>query len=652
MKKKLLVLGFITASVLLVMPHSKKGILAAIVFCLLAAGWIGFGKLDFSAKWRLLPLSVKTSATLVCCSAMTWFFPQWMLKITKFKMGPDRLIAGILIVAVLIWLLTALTGRFRLSITCTMVLVLLLSTSNAYIYSFRGIMLEPVDILSIRTAMNVMGNYSLFPIPTRVLQSWLIAAVFLIWLWCVSDVERGKISLRIRGIFLTLGTVFLLALYSFIEPMKTYHWEKQGAEYMGYVLDFAIKCKEIKAKKPENYSPEQIAELASGYEISSEEVTVLETEEKTKTPHIIVIMNESFADLSILNEMATNTEVIPFVSSLKENVISGYALASVFGGNTANSEYEFLTGNSMAWLPTNTVPYQQYVRDASYSMVSYLKNQYDYTCIAMHPYFSSGWNRVNTYTHFGFDEQMFLEDFPMENFLRKYVSDQEMYEEVIRVFEEKKESPLFLFGITMQNHGGYTYKGDDFEVTVSLEGYEKSYPEAEQYLSCIHESDWAVQILLEYFEQVEEDVVIVFFGDHFPGINDGFYNELDKGSDGSLDAQMKRFQVPFFIWANYGLEEQEVECTSLNYLSNYLYQAANIALPAYNQFLDELEEVIPAMNSRGYYSKTDHCFKYYDQMEGVEAQMLLQYEQLQYNSLFDKKNRNELLFPVVNSEIK
>ena len=80
---------------------------------------------------------------------------------------------------------------------------------------------------------------------------------------------------------------------------------------------------------------------------------------EAEKPTIIAIMNESFADLSVLGEFATNFELTPFMNSLKENTIKGYALASVYGAKTPNSEWEFLTGNSMAFLPEGSVVYQQ-----------------------------------------------------------------------------------------------------------------------------------------------------------------------------------------------------------------------------------------------------------------------------------------------------
>lgn len=121
-------------------------------------------------------------------------------------------------------------------------------------------------------------------------------------------------------------------------------------------------------------------------------------------------MNESFADLSKVGNIQTSEPVTPFLDSISENAIKGYALSSVYGAKTPNSEWEFLTGNSMAFLPSGSVAYQQYMSEEPYSLVSTLKER-GYTCLAMHPYYSTGWSRNKIYPKMGFDEMYFIDDF-------------------------------------------------------------------------------------------------------------------------------------------------------------------------------------------------------------------------------------------------
>jgi phosphoglycerol transferase MdoB-like AlkP superfamily enzyme len=330
---------------------------------------------------------------------------------------------------------------------------------------------------------------------------------------------------------------------------------------------------------------------------------------------------------------------------LTENTIKGYALSSVFGAKTPNSEWEFLTGNTMAFLPSGSVVYQQYISDTPTSLVSTLKNE-GYTCVAMHPYYATGWSRNTVYPTLGYDEMYFLDDFDQSRVIRDYISDEELYDKIIERYEDSgTREKLYIMGITMQNHGGYTQSYGNFPEMVYKIG--QSYTDANQYLSLVHESDKALEKLITYFAGVTDPVEIVFFGDHQPSLTSDFYPLLNgKGLSGLSEDELETlYTVPFFIWTNYESKAEEVEMTSLNFLSTMALERAGIALPAYNQFLHDLQEVVPAINSRGYYSKTNGSYLHVDNAVGEEAKWINQYRILQYNSMFDETGRSNLFFP-------
>ena len=163
----------------------------------------------------------------------------------------------------------------------------------------------------------------------------------------------------------------------------------------------------------------------------------------------------------------------------------------------------------------------------------------------------------------------------------------------------------------------------------------------------MHESDKALEYLISYFEGVDDPVEIVFFGDHQPSLSSSFYPHLNgKGLSGlTLDELENLYTIPFFIWTNYETQSEEVKISSINYLSTLALERAGIALPAYNQFLSDMMEVIPAVNSRGYYSNSAGRFKHIEEADGEEAEWLKNYEILQYNNMFDKKEKSKLFFP-------
>ena len=251
----------------------------------------------------------------------------------------------------------------------------------------------------------------------------------------------------------------------------------------------------------------------------------------------------------------------------------------------------------------------------------------------------------------GFDETHFIDDFDQTKLLRKYITDQELYESIVERYESKKSNEdLFIMSISMQNHGGYTEKYPNFNEQIRTLG--ASYSDANQYLSLLHESDKALEYLISYFQNVDDPVEIVFFWDHQPSLNTNFYKGLNgKGLSGLTEDELENlYTVPFFIWTNYETETEEVPITSLNYLSTMALERAGIALPSYNQFLADMQQTIPAINSRGYYSVSSGCFKHLEEAMGEEAEWIDRYQILQYNNMFDKKKQSRVFFPYLQNQ--
>ena len=626
------VIGILLAGLCAIGNILLNGSVAALTVFLIAALILGFLCVEFDNS---ITLKVTFGAAFVLVPAATFFIGQIMQNISAFSVPVFCVFLNIAIILIfqLVILLASNNYRFSMATGCAASTFAMLI--NAYVYMFRGNALTPADLLSIRTAANVAAEYNFTP-TLPMFYAISMAFVLVLGIYCLPSLTITRTKRNVLGqIGVMAICVFALLLGG--PRQDAHHWQNDGAKYNGFLLNFILQIKEAFAAEPKGYSNDVIEMLESGY---SEE-----NEDSTSTPDIIVIMDESFADLDVFeNELCTNAEVTPFVDSLQENTIQGYLYASVFGGSTANSEYEFLCGNSMAFLPQGSVAYQQFLSQPTYSLVAVLQER-GYDCVAMHPYYSNGWMRNTVYPMMGFNETYFQDDFPQEQLIREYVSDQEMFEYIIDYHEQHDEdTPLFLFGVTMQNHGGYAYEGPNYETTTQLEGYTHDYSEAEQYLTLIHETDKAVQYLIEYYESIDRDVVIAFFGDHMPKIENEFYEELNGGAFDTLGEQMRKQMVPFFVWTNYDSEERAVPCSSINYLPVYVLEAAGIPLPPYFQFLKQIEKVIPAINAYGYYSQENDGFLTIEDASGAEAEAIKAYEILQYNNIFDKENRSEFFF--------
>ena len=313
---------------------------------------------------------------------------------------------------------------------------------------------------------------------------------------------------------------------------------------------------------------------------------------------------------------------------------------SVKGGNTANSEFEFLTGSTLYWLPVGSVAYQQYIRKDLPGLADQL-GRAGYRTIAMHPYYSSGWNRPKVYSLMHFDETYFYRDFKEPELIRSYISDQTTFDKIEDLYEEKDPSErLFVFDVTMQNHGSYYKSFDNFTPDVSVIGGKGAYlSSTEQYLSLIKRSDEAFQNLCQYFYGQDEKTIILMFGDHQPA--DYVVRSIQQISEDSLEGQQQRCLVPYVMWANYDIEESEGDISSPNYMAIPLLEEAGIPLTGYQKFLKQLSEKIPVITQN---AAMDSEGRFYERHADELDSVLFDYALLQYNHLADTKHRLEHFF--------
>jgi len=528
------------------------------------------------------------------------------------------------------------SGRAKLSACAALVFFWGLGLVNRYVLTFRGRSIVPADLFSLRTAANVAAGYDYTPSAAQL--GGGVVCLFLILLALTIPPQRGRARLRLRSALPAgLAAIAFLGVFFFSSflpdrNIRTSYWDTQS---QGFVLQFAVSLRYSSVSRPEGYSQKALRDIQASL---PDAVPVLGGADGTTTPaNVIVIMNEAFSDLSVLGGLETNQDALPFLHSLTENTVKGSAYVSVFGGNTANSEYEFLTGHTTAFLPTGTVPYQMYVKDGAASLVAQM-NALGYRTIAMHPFYSSGWNRVPVYNNFGFDQVLFHDSYRDVSYMRAFVDDRSNYQNLIRLYEEKEPGEkLFFFNVTMQNHSSYDLEWINLPREVWLTGeMEGKYPTVDQYLSLMYQSDRALEELLDYFSQVEEPTVVVMFGDHQPMVQTGFYEEmLGPDADSDPAAVQKKQAVPFLIWANYDIQARSGVELSLNYLSALLMETAGLPMTDYQRLLLETWKAAPVVNAVGYRDGEGTWSFDREELSQQSRQALLNYQMFQYNELFE-----------------
>ncbi len=595
-----------------VLPFSQRGYSAVALF------FIFFSLIRFELRenpfWDLvLPLVNSCAVTIAM---------QIMLSADIKLLNTPTLIGNIALNAAITYLFLLITNRVRLAVTISNTALFAFAFIDYMVISFRGSEIKFSDIYSIRTAASVVSQYRVV-FTSRVNYVLVLAFAIFFVLWITRITHRSKKNQLPRITSLLCMGLCLFTVSECMNNSGNYMqlWASDGVKYNGLTYNFLIEARDSRVIPPDDYSDERAEKILSEYKA---------TDSNADTPNIIVIMSEAFSNLEVLGEFTTSSDPLEFYRTLGENCTKGYALSSVFGGNTATSEWEFLTGNTQAFLPYGSVAYQQYIKNEAEGVVS-IMNDNGYTTVAMHPYRAAGWRRNVVYDIMGFDEVYFEDDLSDDKRVRGFVSDETLFSDIINRFENKKEGEkLFTFAITMQNHGGYEFGGFPSEVTV--EGMDIL--STDQYLTLLAESDRALRGLISYFEEAREDTMIVFFGDHQPTLSSSFYSAVMGASESEFLPTMNKYKVPFVIWTNYDSPEEEIELTSLNFLSTIMMKKAGIGLTPYFSYLDSLRERIPVISFFAYYSRADEELRRVSNAENGELDIINEYKTVQYYNIF------------------
>lgn len=527
-----------------------------------------------------------------------------------------------------------IAGRTSISMAICVSAIAIIGVGNYFVVMFRSNPIVPWDIYSFETAMSVADNY-VFSV------DWALAEHIAMFILMLIVGVRTNIRLNKKILRPILTVAMCIPAYFYISYLWQDNLERNtglndtlfNAKYMhskdGFFVSFILDIHFLQIEEPKNYSDEYALSL-----LNEQEVEKVETPEEL--PDIIAIMDETFSDPAVLGEFETNKDYMPFVHSILRgevaNTISGYTDVSVLGGNTANSEFEFLTGNSMAFFPNGSVPYLQYIRDGISTIVPQLE-EYGYTTYGTHPYRAKGWNREFIYDLMGFDYRYFQGSFPFEDKLRNYVSDEADFKSILE-WRNNTEGPFFMFNVTMQNHSNYGGDFDNFDPQIVAKFKNTSSNKyLNKYLSLMYETDQDVASLLSELSQSDRKTIVVFWGDHQPNdyVVRPIYKEYGLDFDNqTYEQQQQRQKTPFFIWANYDIQEQTNVEISLNYLNILLFETAGLQLDEYQTFRKNLwQGQIPMMNAVGYRNDDGDLVEYDDAPEEIQN-LLNEYQNIQY----------------------
>lgn len=473
-------------------------------------------------------------------------------------------------------------------------------------------------------------------------------------LWIITFVYRKQRGKRPDPTLILSSFLTLLATFVCVNTTAGQKWVQdvlkiqampwvqiENYRQNGFILAFAMNMESALIDHPKMPIETALMETGALPAEQNEDMAA----DKGQKPDIIIIMSEAFWDPTRLPGFYSTPDPMPTIRALS----SGDIFSPSQGGNTANVEFELLTGFTNAFLPAGSVPYQQYIHKNTPSIIWTLK-AHGYETIALHPYYKHFWNRDNVYKYLGFGRFMGLEDMPGLTNHGPFVSDSALMTQLYETLEATPQ-PKAVFVVTMQNHGPYE-KGryDQPNITAQMDKKINEYDAVQTYSQGIHDSDTALTSLLGKLSLRARPSLLIFFGDHTPylGPNLAAYRESgfikSSTSEPLYKSEYEHLRkTPLVIWSSItgAKGSQTGSVLSPSMLPPLIMKELNIQHPFYSGFLRKISEALPVIDRR---MLLNNDGQWIENWRGHESQSLQEYHSIQYDMMFGSQKSQDDLF--------
>ena len=490
---------------------------------------------------------------------------------------------------------------------------------NFYTLQLRGEPFLPWDLTQIQEAAGVAAAAGLKVQPGMVWAGGALLALTVLSHFLYRRRGRPALPVRLVSIAASLAALLALVFGVFLQPAVTQSFgiypdawmQDRYYRWYGVITGFMTNLTNLEIDEPEGYSEEAVNALLDETEAAGAIRTgpnfpdsyAARTDPAAieKEPTIIYVMDESYWDVSELEQYGVtfDTDVSPNLHALQQTSAYGKVYSPSFGGGTCDVEFEALTGHSVGFLPSGCKPYQQHVTRPMFALPSYLKDR-GYQTAAVHCYYAKYWSRNTAYPNLGFDDFISLEDMRGVEKVRGYywkgglVTDASMGEQIIGEYERLKaasDAPVFLHAVTMQNHTNYNaanYPDDQrVHITSAPAGLKASTVGAlEDFATGVRDADALLGQLVSYFSQVDEPVILVFWGDHYNPIDSGYDVYTATGYASADSADPRLHQTTLLMWSNYSNYQVDLGTIAAHEISPVMMDLFGLEQPLYFQYLN------------------------------------------------------------------
>ena len=546
----------------------------------------GFNSIDFVSQ--ILFAIILTFAMLLLAPSDTAF----MEKITR---SPLVLLLNFIPIFLTGILFQGIFGRRRFALILNSLFYLIFFTVHRTKVIYRNAPFRISDLALSFEALKMSQN-SYKPDSTSII-IFIVSLFILIFLSRFFKSEKLRVRDRLMGILSIIISSVLLFNFVYSKD-KIYnslplngnvfnlidHFNSKGFNYT-----FLFNLKKSFVRPPEGYDKKEMEKRERVDH--GEDISVIKYNPR---PNVIWIMGEAFTDLSQDEHFSFAPGNDPnenFKKLQKNSIMHGRIVTPSFGGGTGDTEFDVLTGA----LTIDCAPDESFAFNAIKREVSSLPrlfNTIGYKTMAFHPGFAWFYGRQDVYPKLGFQDNFFLENIDQPEMKGGYVSERQ-FSEIFRSrflqALENSDEPIFSYGLDIQNHGPYFYdkygKNLPYQCKVTLS--EEAANNFGSYFLGVKDMDIMLGEVYDMIMSLEEPTIMVFYGDHLPGLGSdpSAFDEIGiKLSHDDLEKEIEFYSTPYVILANESgraflnrenVEIQDGNAVSANYLPSMVLDMLN-----------------------------------------------------------------------------
>lgn len=586
--------------------------------------------------------------------------PQISFQDFYFKYIDNRYyIFEIIIVSLSMIAILCVTGRVGVSMIVTGIPLMLLTYASSIKFAARNELLH-LDDLKLTEAAGMAVNFLDFQYsPIRVKVIVIVAIFFACGL--LADILYRKFVLSVTDIrkkspqiprilrWVMCGIcIMAIFIYSNIFMHSTENvMSMENGQIVNEGYDRFVLYSFLKNEKNIEINS---ADIEKSYNFFLENWESIDNNSDVVQPTVIVIMNESWWNLDnrIGDNVLFSIDPMQPYHELSEKCSSGYLSTNIYGGGTISSETEFLTGINTKYLLSDAGIYVETRSHKIPSIVDYF-HALDYHTIAIHPYYGYFYSRDKVYAQMGFDKVIFEDTMDYTDRYSRYISDESLVRQIIKEYEEDEdtEKEKFIFAVSIANHDrSLNYEQEVVEdypypIEVTVENEEVSEAELSDLVNTvngIYLANRAFGQLVDYFEQENDPVMIVMYGDHIPFFAGSVLKAFGlEGNDN--EKQQRQYSVPILLWSNFNDDKIDFTGENINYLSQILLEYAGLPESDMTRILRCEKDTFKTDVRRFVVDSNGEHIKYYtnEQLEMIRHINVLEYDILFGDSFFREK---------------